>query len=167
MKWGAVTLPAWGVLLLVIASGAAGAVVGRMFPPFILDDGFWRQFLTSAGFGGTAAVVAAVIAYRAARRSAREAAHQATEDREERRAANRKEQWWARAEWALNQVATGDPRLGFDVLAALAESEWAEEHEADVIAAAAGDAVHADAVEDLDSRPGPGHNDHQRTEDPS
>lgn len=57
------------------------------------------------------------------------------------RAAQRKEQWWKRAEWALNLTLSDDPQrqeLGLEVLDALSESEWKQEHESDVIAAAKG-----------------------------
>ena len=58
-------------------------------------------------------------------------------------------------------IAAARPDSGTDLLVGIGGTPEG------IIAAAAGDAVHADAVEDLDSRPGPGHNDHQRTEDPS
>lgn len=138
-----------GFLLTVGICGlVVGGIVGRLFPPFVLDDTFWRSFLTSAGFGGVMAVIAACIAYMAARHAAKSARALAEEDRKQRKLSDRKEQWWARAEWALNQVASGDSELGFRVLDALGRSEWAEEHEADVIAAAADDALTAEEFED-------------------
>lgn len=87
------------------------------------------------GFGGAAAVVAAIIAYFAAR-------HQAKTNR----VAQRKEQWWKRAEWALKLTLSDDRELrivGFETLQSLAESEWAGEHEADVVAAASDRALYA------------------------
>ncbi|SDY61149.1 hypothetical protein [Herbiconiux ginsengi] len=78
----------------------------------------WAQ---TPGFGGVAAVLAATIAFAAARYQARV-----------QRAAQRKEQWWKRAE-------SDDPslrELGLGMLEALSESEWKGEHEDDVIAAA-------------------------------
>lgn len=120
--------------------------MGRMFPPFVLDDSFWRTFFTSAGFGGVMAVIAATIAYLAARHSAKSARTQATADRDQRNLSDRKEQWWARAEWALNQVASGDAELGYRMLDALGQSEWAEEHEADIIAAATEEALTAEEI---------------------
>jgi hypothetical protein len=102
--------------------------------------GQWlSEWASSPGFGGLAAVVAAVIAYRAAARAARAAERNAAEDREQRERAERKSQWWKRAVWALdltlsrrNAVRT----VGYQMLDALARSEWADEHEKDVIAAA-------------------------------
>jgi hypothetical protein len=44
-----------------------------------------------------------------------------------------------RAQWALDLTLSDDTAIrtvGFEVLEALANSEWADEHEADVIAAA-------------------------------
>jgi hypothetical protein len=71
----------------------------------------WAQ---TPGFGGAAAVAAATIAFAAAR-------HQARVQRE----SQRKEQWWKRAEWALN--LTLDERaevrtVGYNTLSALAAS---------------------------------------------
>lgn len=85
----------------------------------------WAQ---SPGFGGVAALIAASIAYAAARR-------QTTINR----LSQRKEQWWKRAEWALNLSLSDDSderTVGFRVLESLSTSEWAAEHEGDVIAAA-------------------------------
>jgi hypothetical protein len=139
----------WLWSLALVAAAIVGAIVGRLFPPFELDEGFWRTFLTSAGFGGSMAVVAATIAYLAARHSAKSSRMQATEDREQRKISDRKEQWWARAEWALNQVSseTGDTELGYRMLNALGQSEWAEEHEADIIAAATEEALSAEEID--------------------
>jgi hypothetical protein len=85
----------------------------------------WVQ---SPGFGGAAAVVAAVVAFGAAW-------HQSQVQRE----SQRKEQWWNRAEWALNLTLSESAEtrtVGFQTLKALSQSEWAAEHEGDVIAAA-------------------------------
>ncbi len=85
----------------------------------------WAQ---SPGFGGAAAVAAAVIAFFAARGQA-----------SVQRQAERKEQWWKRAEWALNLTLSQDSdirTIGFHTLESLSTSEYADEHEGDVIAAA-------------------------------
>ncbi|GAA2036079.1 hypothetical protein [Pseudokineococcus marinus] len=98
--------------------------------------GAWAQ---SPGFGGLAAVVAAVIAYRAARKAADTQRANAEEDRKQRERAERKNQWWARAQWALDLTLSQDTEIrtvGYDMLDALANSEWADEHEAELIAAA-------------------------------
>ena len=103
-------------------------------------------FVTSAGFGGLAALVAAIIAFRAARNSVRNSAEQARQDRDQRNRADRKAQWWARAQWALNLTVSGSTEqatVGYRVLHSLGSSEWAEEHEADVIAAATADVLNA------------------------
>ena len=86
------------------------------------------EWARSPGFGGVAALIAATIAYSAARRQA-----------SLNRLAQRKEQWWKRAEWALNLSLSDDSderTVGFRVLESLSTSEWAAEHEGDVIAAA-------------------------------
>lgn len=85
----------------------------------------WAQ---TPGFGGAMAVLASVIAFAAARHLARI-----------QRAALRKEQWWKRAEWALNLTLDPDVdrrEIGLSTLEALSTSEWRAEHEADVIAGA-------------------------------
>jgi len=102
--------------------------------------GHWLStWATSPGFGGAAAVVAAAVAYAAARRTAREQRKNADNDRAQRDRAERKAQWWSRAQWALDLTLSEDTEtraVGFNVLDALAQSEWADEHEGDVIAAA-------------------------------
>jgi hypothetical protein len=103
-------------------------------------------FVRSPGFGGVAAVIAALIAFLAARQSAREAGRQEEQNRQQRTRADRKAQWWARAQWALDLTVSGDTdkaTIGHRVLSSLAESEWADEHEADVIAAATIEALEA------------------------
>lgn len=122
----------------------AGVVAGRgwtLAGDHDVDLGRWfSDWARSAGFGGTAAIAAASIAYLAARQGAR---------RQER--ADRKVQWWARAQWALDLTMQDDERaqeVGFGMLAALADSEWAGEHEADVIAAATVPAIAGGPVGD-------------------
>lgn len=128
----------WIPLVLVLAAVAAVLWLTRRAQWW--SEEFWRDeffpwlgswfipWAQTPGFGGAAAVVAATIAFSAAR-------HQARVQRE----SQRKEQWWKRAEWALN--LTLDDRaevrtVGYRTLSALAASEWASEHEGDVIAAA-------------------------------
>ena len=88
--------------------------------------GWLSQWVRSPGFGGLAAVAAATIAYRAASRAAAGARLNATEDRRQRDSAERKSQWWKRAEWALDLTLEEDTRtrqIGYEVLDALARSE--------------------------------------------
>jgi hypothetical protein len=143
--------PAWAAIGSVLAAVIFGFGAGWIFAPCRTGCGVnWTSwlstFVTSPGFGGLAAVFAAGIAFAAARRSALEAARQAKEDRDQRNRAERKAQWWARAEWALNLIVSGDTEqatIGHGMLRSLAESEWADEHEADVIAAATDEALTA------------------------
>lgn len=125
-----------GTLAASVGGGAAvfagGLVVGRATEVLarVDRDGLtWLSgWLQSAGFGGVAAIVAATIAFAAARQGAR---------RQER--ADRKDQWWARAQWALDATLLESPenkRIGYEMLAALGSSEWAEEHESDVVGVA-------------------------------
>ena len=98
---------------LVMGAAGLGTVVGALgrgfFPPFVLDDPFWRQFWSGPPAAGIFALLGAGIAFAAARVAARTA----------RRSAERQE-WWDRAEWALNlaRSRTGADRdLGLRTLA--------------------------------------------------
>lgn len=135
-----------GRVLGAVVGGAAilvlGVWIGRGWEVAeALDADLYRWFSEwsrSAGFGGVAAISAATIAFFAARQNAR---------RQER--ADRKAQWWARAQWALDLTLVDDEHaqeVGFGMLDALANSEWAGEHEADVIAAATEPALEAAAA---------------------
>ncbi|MDO5634796.1 MAG: hypothetical protein Q4G34_08000 [Micrococcus sp.] len=141
----------WGWIVAVGFAVVAGAVMATLIPPLVWDEAFRLRFLTSAGFGGIMAVMAAGIAFGAAWLSATAAGRQARADREERRRATLKDQWWERAQWAMDQVVAGDRQVGFEVLAALADSEWADQHEGDLIAAVAVDATSAQEVVHLDN----------------
>jgi hypothetical protein len=95
----------------------------------------WAQWVMSPGFGGLAAVVAAVVAFIGVSRTVKA-----------QREANRKQQWWERARWALDLTLEDDSTtraIGFEVLDALARSEYASEHEAEVIDAAVAPALEA------------------------
>lgn len=75
----------------------------------------WGDWLTSAGFGGTAAVVAAVIAFFGVRRAA------ATQ-----RENARKDHWWDRLKWAVDLVLSGDEgkaNVGLTALLAITEAK--------------------------------------------
>ena len=100
-----------------------------------MSDFSLGQWLMSPGFGGLAVVVAAVVAFWGVSRTVKV-----------QRDANRKQQWWERARWALDLTLYDDSTtraVGFEVLAALAGSEWASEHEAEVIDAAVGPTLQA------------------------
>lgn len=75
----------------VVVGLGIGLTVGLLWPPIILDDPFWRSFWSGPPVAGLFAVIGAFIAYAAARIAARTA----------RQSAERQE-WWDRAEWALN-----------------------------------------------------------------
>lgn len=132
-----------GLLLTALTLVAIGVLLGRGWSiAEALDVDLYRwlsDWSRSAGFGGVAAIIAATIAYFAARQNAR---------RQER--ADRKNQWWARAQWALDLTLRTDDahaqEVGFDMLSALAKSEWAGEHEGDVIAAATQPALDAEEI---------------------
>lgn len=82
----------------------------------------------SPGFGGSAAVCAAVLAFTGVHLTVRAQRH-----------ANRKQQWWERARWALDLTLSSETTtrtVGLDVLEALSRSEYAGEHEFEVVDAA-------------------------------
>lgn len=102
--------------------------------------GWFGDWLMSPGFGGAAAVLAAVIAFAGVSRNLKA-----------QRNANRKQQWWERARWALDLTLDDDSStraVGFEVLDALARSEYADEHEAEVIDAAVSATLAAYAEQD-------------------
>ena len=89
------------------------------------EPGRIELFLRSPGFGGLAAVVAAAIAFLGVVRS------NAT-----KRKADRKQQWWDRARWALD-LLLGETETARDVgvaaLDALSLNEYAKVHEKELI----------------------------------
>lgn len=95
---------AWYFGAILAATLASGVLIGVLMPPLVVDDGYRRDFFTSAGFAGSMALAAAIVAYVATRRSAQSTVEQAQADRALAERRDRKAQWWARAEWALNQV---------------------------------------------------------------
>ncbi|MFB7252380.1 hypothetical protein [Microbacterium sp. NPDC056234] len=111
------------VVIVGAVCAAAGAIVRGFFPPFVLDDPFWRDFWSGPPAAGLFAVVAAVIAFFPAYRSTRITRENAA-----------REQWWNRAEWALSQAVSdkqADREVANSALVAL--SEQATEMEAKMI----------------------------------
>lgn len=91
-----------------------------MLPPFVLDQPFWRDFWTGPPAAGVFALVGAVVAFIAATKSARV----------QRRAAERQE-WWDRAEWALNLARSEDDSsryIGMSALQGLEEDATRAEY---------------------------------------
>jgi hypothetical protein len=104
--------------------------------------GWLGEWMKSPGFGGLAAVVAAVVAFIGVSRTVKA-----------QREATRRQQWWERARWALNLTLDDESStraVGFEVLDALANSEYAEEHEAEVIDAAVNATLEAYATQSPD-----------------
>lgn len=81
---------------------AAWPIVGRCIPPLYPDGQWWGTFLTSAGFGGSLAVVAALTAARLAWLTAQA-------DRRERRLAVDRSQWWERFSGACEKAVSTKP----------------------------------------------------------
>lgn len=104
-------------VVLAVTAGVLGLVVGAvargLLPPFVLDEPFWRQFWSGPPAAGLFALAGAGVAYLAAYISARNA----------RRGAERQE-WWDRAEWALNLARSdreSDRVIGLRTLQALSD----------------------------------------------
>ncbi|GAA1883585.1 hypothetical protein GCM10009715_32430 [Paeniglutamicibacter psychrophenolicus] len=93
----------WSNFAAGVGGATLGAVFGRLLPPFVLDDPFWRSFWVSPAVGGLAAVAAAGIAFGAAWQTVRASSRGA-----------RRQEWWYRAEWALN-LAVADEGKARDV----------------------------------------------------
>lgn len=118
----------WLRVVSMVVCGLIGAAVGRLLPPFVLDQEFWRTFWVSPAVGGLAVVLAALIAFGAARQSARVSIRSA-----------QRQEWWYRAEWALNMAVADEGKsrdTGIRVLEVLIED--ATETEAQIIAAVTG-----------------------------
>lgn len=152
--------PLWGskrgcLLLGGVIGLCVGAIVGRLFPPFVLDDEFWRAFFTSAGFGGVLALVAAGVAFGAAAYSSHRTAKNVAEDREQREraanndrtqreraadedrrqreAADQRSQWWDRFTWATERALDEKTRdAGVASMIGLVGHPWAGPEDTDI-----------------------------------
>lgn len=101
----------WKLACSLFAAAIAGAIVGRLLPPFVLDDPFWREFWTGPPAAGLFALGGAGVAYGAAWLGTRAS----------RKTAKRQE-WWDRAEWALGLAMSDkdvDRIVGLEALKSL------------------------------------------------
>ena len=99
----------------LIGGVGAGLIVGRLIPPPYPDGQWWATYVTSPGFGGTAAVIggtaAAAVAWNNSRR-----------DRQARQLADQRSQWWERFTWAIEKAIDPDTSVvGMKVLDRLVE----------------------------------------------
>lgn len=147
-----------GFLIVGATAGLGiGAVVGRLFPPFVLDDTFWRAFFTSAGFGGVMALCAALVAFGAAAYSVHRTGENATKDRKQRNLdaeqdrlqremADQRAQWWDRFTWATERALDRDTRdVGVVSMIGLVGHPWASSEDTDIAIAV------ADALDTMDT----------------
>ncbi|TDO93009.1 hypothetical protein [Enemella evansiae] len=84
---------------------------------------YLADLIKSPAVGGVAAVIAAAIAWFATKKDRRHRESVDKQDREDQR----NDWWWQRAQWALSQTRSDDPRqreLGYLAIATLAGSEW-------------------------------------------
>jgi len=113
-KWAAI------IAVIVVVSGGVGYGLRSAFPPYpafstpvVMDEQLWRAMISGPPMAGVFAVLAALIAFTPAIRAASIA-----------RESSAREQWWKRAEWALNQAGSSnelDREIANDALRALSE----------------------------------------------
>ncbi len=111
--------------LFAAAGLIVGVIVGRIIPPPYPDGHWWGTFLTSAGFGGSLAVVGASIA-------ASIAFYNSRSDRSQKRDADDLTQWWGRFTWACEKAVStkrGESEMGLSVLNALVDAPWARDED--------------------------------------
>lgn len=102
-----------------------GVIGGLLIPPPYPDEQWWGTFLTSAGFGGSLAVVGAGIA-------AAIAFHNSRSDRQQKQDADALVQWWGRFTWACEKAVStkrGESEMGLSVLKALIDAPWARDED--------------------------------------
>lgn len=117
-------LPALWWLLATIGA-VAGVIVGLIIPPPYPDGQWWGTFLTSAGFGGSLAVIGASIA-------AAIAFYNSRSDRRQKQDADALAQWWGRFTWACEKAVStkrGESEMGLSVLTALIDAAWARDED--------------------------------------
>jgi hypothetical protein len=147
------TVQRWQLRLIHFVLGAGifflGILVGRTVAPagpvFDMNSQLFRDFLTSAGFGGLAALGAATVAYAATShgveavrrendkdRSERQRLHdddveQSNNDRERRETKDEREVQWARLVWAADlAVEPKTSELGLLVISELLDGDWVD-----------------------------------------
>jgi hypothetical protein len=111
--------------LAAVAFLALGSVVGRLIPPPYPDGHWWGTFVTSAGFGGSLAVIGAGAA-------AWIAFHNSRRDRDQKQVAEDRTQWWVRFAWACEKAVStkpGESEMGLSVLQALIDAPWARDED--------------------------------------
>ena len=110
--------PSWWAI-----TGLAVAVsfcIARAIPPWHPDGTWWGAFFTSAGFGGSLAVIGAGVASCVA-------LHNSSRDRVQKRAADDLARWWDRFAWACEKTVSDDghaPAMGLAVLRNLIGADW-------------------------------------------
>lgn len=98
--------------LWIVLAAVAGIVVGSVgtwllwLTPWPNATLYWREFSTSAGLGGVAALLAALIAYRASIRNADMGLKESEKAREDERKAAIESQWWENYRWAMGALFT-------------------------------------------------------------
>jgi|GEM_PF-1079172 len=110
--------PYWWWWFVSVVAVVVTFFAARAIPPWYPIGTWWGAFFTSAGFGGSLAVVgagtAAFIAY-----------HNSQKDREQKRVADEMARWWDRFAWACEQAVStkpGESEMGLVVLESLIDS---------------------------------------------
>jgi hypothetical protein len=139
----------WKLVAVAVVAFGTGAILRGLWPPFVLDDPFWRDFWSGPPVAGLFAVVAAAVAFYPAFRSTLIARENAA-----------REQWWKRAEWALGLAGSDsqtDREVANDALVALLSD--ATETEGKMIYRTI---ANLQAGENIDSTPEPAENRRRR-----
>jgi hypothetical protein len=121
-------LPTWWWLFGLIGLGV-GVVLGRAIPPPYADGAWWATFATSAGFGGSLAVLGALVAASIAYLNSRN-------DRRQKKEADDLEQWWGRFSWACERAVSttpGESELGLEVLNSLIDAPWTRDEDNEMV----------------------------------
>lgn len=114
-----------------------GLIVGRLFPPFVVDRGFFRDLILSPAAAGLFALLAAVVALWPAF-SRLKASREVASDRE----------WWKRSEWAIAMaVSKQDEKKIVGLLACEELLEGAKKRNDELLVVVANAILHPEILE--------------------
>lgn len=111
----------WWWWPLTLAACLATFIVARTIPPWYPIGTWWGTFFTSAGFGGSLAVIGAVVASSVA-------FHNSRADRQQKASSDDLARWWDRFSWATEKAVSKVPSesvMGLTVLKQVMRTPWA------------------------------------------
>ncbi len=133
--------------LITAAAVVVTFIVARAIPPWHPDGTWWGKFFTSAGFGGTLAVVgasiAAYIAYHNSQEDRVQSRELSRQDRDHSRELARQERaqsleaierarWWDRLSWACEKAVSkkpGESEMALTVIRSLLDAQWVKDED--------------------------------------